>query len=381
MVRAEVNTNMSDDEIFAKLQETIDPHLLQTGTFFVDPASFNGTPNPAYDSGQTTRIPETTGPEQAPQPDHPQVAPPPGQPATPQPTAPPTPPQPAPPSPPIRSDFELQSSKAFITSVLTRYGLGELAGWAWQQIQAFKPDDQILLEMRETAAYKRRFPGISQRFAAGLNAITEEEYLQLENTYHSIMRASGLPNSFYDNRNDFTSFIANDLSPAELQFRIDEGFRRVAQTDPSVRAAFQEFYGTAGDGALAAMFLDPDRAAPLLIKQARSAEVAGLGRRAGVTIGQGQSEEIAGFSPSVGQIQAGFNNVLGNQPLGQETFTEFMDLNDGDLIAAAFQTSGAAEARQALRERRNKRLAAFSGGGGAAFFSGQGFVGLGVAGE
>ena len=313
----------------------------------------------------------------------PQKPPGPASPAVPsiaiEPTQPAPPQRTAPPPPPTRSEFELESSKAFITAILTRYGLGNLADWAWRQIGLFRPDEEILLDLREQDDYIKRFPGMNARFEKGLNAITEEQYLSLERTYFQIMRASGLPTSFYDGREDFTGFIVNDLSPAELQSRIDDGYARVTQTDPAVRAAFEEFYGGAGDAALAAMFVDPDRAAPLLIKQARTAEVAGIGRKSGVNIGQGQSEEIAAFSPSAAQINAGFSQVGSQADLDRETFTEFDTLRSGDLISAAFNTSGASEARQKIRQRRNARVAAFSGGGGAAFFQGQGFIGSGVA--
>jgi hypothetical protein len=262
---------------------------------------------------------------------------------------------------------------------LQRYGLEGLSTWAWDQITSFVPEEQILLELREQQAYKDRFPAMSVRFEAGLNAVSEEQYLSLERTYHQILRASGLPTNFYDGKEDFTTFIGNDLSPAELQFRIDDGYRRVSQTDPAVRAAFEEFYGGATDGALAAMFLDPDRAATELVAQARTAEVAGIGRRSGVNVGQGQSEEIAAFSPTAAQTNAGFSQVNNQADLERETFTELNNLRSGDLISAAFNTSGSVEARQKIRQRRNSRLAAFAGGGGAAFFQGQGFIGTGVA--
>ena len=287
--------------------------------------------------------------------------------------------QESPPPPPIRTEFQQNSSKAFMTTILDRYGLGGLAGWAWEKVGEFIPDEEIMLLLRDHPDYKARFPGMEGRFASGLNAISEEQYISLERTYFQIMRASGLPTSFYDGREDFTNFIVNDLSPAELSSRIEDGYNRVTQTDPAVRTAFEEFYGGSADAALAAMFLDPDRAAPMLMKMARTAEVAGIGRRSGVNIGQGQSEEIAAFSPTAAQTNAGFSQVNSQADLEQETFTEFNNLRSGDLISAAFNTSGGVEARQKIRQRRNSRLAAFAGGGGAAFFQGQGFIGTGVA--
>lgn len=278
-----------------------------------------------------------------------------------------------------RTAFQTQSSKMFLKGVLERYGLGGLVDWAWQQIGLFRPDEEILLDLREQDSYRQRFPGMRGREANGHNAISEEEYLSIETAYHQIMRASGLPPEFYDSNEDFTQFINNNTSPLELTSRIQDGYRRVAQTDPAVRAAFEEFYGGATDAALATMFLDPVRGADLLVKMARTAEVAGIGRRSGVAIGMSQSEEIAAFEPPVSQINAGFSQVGSQADLERETFGEYNNLQAGDLISAAFNTSGALEARQKIRKRRDSRMAAFSGGGGAAFFQGQGFIGTGTA--
>jgi len=280
---------------------------------------------------------------------------------------------------PPRTDLELNSSKAFLQSTLERYDLGTLIDDAWAWVAEFKTDEEIMILLRAHPVYKARFPAMAARFEADLNAVTEEQYLALERGYHQILRASGLPTNFYDGRDDFTTFIANDMSALELQDRIGEGFRRVAQTDPAVRSAFQEFYGTSGDAALASMFLDPNRSAAVLMDQARTAEVAGLGQRRGIDIGIGQSEEIAAFSPSVGSINQGFNQVEAQRRLSSESLSETSDIRSGDLVSAAFNTRGASEARTKIENRRNSRLAAFSGGGGAAFFQGQGFVGTGVA--
>jgi len=277
------------------------------------------------------------------------------------------------------------NAKAYLEDLMSQYGLEGLGDWLWEQIQSGAGDSgdysKILLDLRETQIYKDRFPAMDIRNTNRLNAITERDYIDLENEYAALMRMSGLPREFYDQRNDFTNFIANDVSPLEVQDRINEGYKRVAQTDPAIRDAFNSYYGFEGDNVLAALFLDPDRASNTLIAQARAAEVGGLGQRAGVTVGRNQAEEIAGTSPSANQIIAGMAAVGDQMPLQQETFSEQTDLTQADLLASVFNTSGALNARRALRDRRNRRMAAFSGGGGSAFFAGQGFVGLGVAGQ
>lgn len=358
-VRSQYDVALSDDEVLFWIQQkygSVD--TWGDGTFDIDGAWFP--------SGTATEKPQPPVTEPPPSNDPGDLPP---------------PEQEGPPAEDPLGEYEKLSAKGYIEAVLARYDLMELADWAWKQIQEFIPPDMILLNIRETDAWKRRFPAMDMRKAAGMNAVSPEEYINLENQYLRLMRAAGLPDQFWDSRSDFTQFIANDVSPAEVSARIDEGYRRVAQTAPEVRAAYAEFYGIAGDAALAAMFLDPDRASNVLVEQARTAEVAGLADRAGVDIGKAQATEIAQTAPTVGQIQAGIGQISSQADLARETFSEVFDLQTGDLVAAAFNTSGATEARREIRRRRNQRLAQFSGGGGAAFFAGQGFVGLGVAGD
>lgn len=274
-------------------------------------------------------------------------------------------------------DEAQEDAFAQLATILTTYDLSELFDWAKEAVLNGDPTSKILLELRDQSAYKERFAGMEARRAAGLSAISAEEYLELERRYGRVLRRSGLPDE-YQTRAKYAEFIGKDISELELNDRINEGYNRVYQAPEAVREAYRTFYAD-GDKALLSMFLDPDASSEILLRRARAAEAAGFGSIEGLSLTQDLSEQIADQDLSSEAVRSRFAQVQSQMGLTQETFAEFKDLQAGDVVASVFGTTNASEAREDLRRRRSQRLAAFSGGGGAAYSPGTGFVGFGVA--
>ena len=260
-----------------------------------------------------------------------------------------------------------RSAKEIITARLADYGLGNMGNFVHSLVfdEGVVDTNIIMGRLREQPQYKLRFAGNEARRKAGMNVLSEGEYIAMENQYRQLMRQSGLPIGFYDNNDDFTNLISNDVSVAELSERIAQGYEAVANADEFVIAEMQRLYGVE-EGQLAAYFLDPDKAAPLLIRQARSAFIAGAGaREAGMEITQEQALglEQAGVSPE--QARAGFQAIAG----GQELFGALPG-QTGEAITAEEQVAGvfgtSAAAQQRIRRRTRERQAEFEAGGGFA---------------
>lgn len=277
-------------------------------------------------------------------------------------------------------------ASAYLRDLLARYGLESLTDWMLDLIRqgGEQVDENVLIQqLRERPEYKTRFAAIEQRRQAGLPAISEADVLNYENTARQMFRAVGLPPGFYDQPEDFVDLLVKDVSPAELQGRIEDGWVRVAQQDPNVRAAFAEWFGPQSDAALAAVFLDPDKALPVLQKQVAAAEIGGLGRNFGFgdfTVDQALG--VAAGNP--GLSTSGVNQALGRLAAVRPVFSETASRRErgDDLVAGreglayAFDTGDAERVRTRIRQR----LAEFGGGSRAA--SGQrGLVGLGSAGQ
>jgi hypothetical protein len=277
-----------------------------------------------------------------------------------------------------------RDAKNTIKAVLATYGLDSLSdflyeAYAKQEVNINNPD-AIIFAIRGQEAYQKRFAANIARAKKGLSELDPGSYIELENGYRRLMQSNGLPIGFYDQTEDFTRLLEGDVSASELQDRIQNGFRAVQDADPEVKRQMQELYGVSEAG-LAAYFLDPTKAAPILTRQAEAAKIAARAKEQGnIQLQFATAEEIAARGITADEAQAGFT-TLGLQ---QGLYTEMM----GEQALTQQQKVGAAlgynvEAQRQLAERKGTRKAAFQGGGGFAKTTGQtsGTVqtGLGVA--
>lgn len=254
-----------------------------------------------------------------------------------------------------------------LSSLLRDFGLTapSLTRWLREQVTLAVSEDQIMLELQQRPEYKQRFPAMEARRKAGLPPITESEYIALEGQYTAIMRNAGMPPGFYDQQDDFTSFISQDMSPQELESRVLKGVVAAQQAPEEVKTALQDFYGIQNTtGALAAYYLDPDRALPEIEKQFAAAQVAGAGRGQGFDISQGKAEQLAAQGIGYAQANQGFSAVAANQNLFREQVGERADLDAVEEGVDAFVGQDG-QAQELLRQRAARREAAFGGTGGA----------------
>jgi hypothetical protein len=276
------------------------------------------------------------------------------------------------------------SAKAIIRQSLDQWNLGALADWVWQQYLgsgASNPGEAMMLimpDLRERPEYKARFPAMADLAARG-PAISESEYVGYEKTVAQVMRAAGLPPSFYDSPDDYARLLRANVSPDEVQSRVMNGYARVAHAPAEVRAAFHEFFGAAGDNALAAYFIDPAVALPVLEQQMTAATVAGIGRRFDIGTDRDLSMQLAQQGVDAGRAEQTFAELSASEGLFEENFGEVDELDIGEEgVLAAFNQDP--EARRRVERRSQSRQAAFSGSGGAAATR-AGAVGLGEAGR
>ena len=147
------------------------------------------------------------------------------------------------------------------------------------QIMADVSTEDTLLKLYDQPAYKARFPGMAALRTKN-RTITEDAYIKAENAIVETLKFFDLPVGFYDNRETLGSIIGNEVSPKEVQDRAQAAQDLAKATNPEIRTALKEFYNI-GEGDITAHFLNGDLAAPLLLKQARAAEIAGVAKTAG----------------------------------------------------------------------------------------------------
>lgn len=106
-------------------------------------------------------------------------------------------------------------------------GLEELADIVVQLVQDNGTENSniIYTELRKTEPYRQRFAGNFERLAQGKVVLSEAEYLYQEKMYTETLAAYGA--SDLGSRENYSRFIANDVSPNELNQRFNTAYTRV----------------------------------------------------------------------------------------------------------------------------------------------------------
>ena len=266
-----------------------------------------------------------------------------------------------------------QDARTTMAAVLDTYGLGELSDYVYNEIIVketvnINNPDAIIFAIRDQPAYKKRFAGNAARLNKGLSELDPASYIGLENQFRQTLQSNGLPANFYDQTEDFQTLIEGDVSPAELNERVQQGYRAVADADPAVKEQMKNLYGV-DEGQLAAYFIDPKRTAPLLTRQAQAANIAARGlEQGGIQLSGAFAEDLARRGITEQQARAGFAEVGGLGELRQ-TFAGETALSSEQLAGAAFGLDVAAQ--QELERRRRLRTGEFAGGGSFARTTGE----------
>lgn len=272
-------------------------------------------------------------------------------------------------------------SRTVLRAYLNQYELGDLTDdtykmLAGQQITAETNIDVIGELLKDTYVYQTRFAGNVTRAANKQATYSISEYLTLEDNYKAAMQGSGLPTSFYDSPKDYANFIGGDVSVAEVQRRVDEGFKAVNDANPEVVKQLKSLYNV-GDGGIAAYFLDPTKATDMLVKQAAAAGRSAQAQlQAGMQLTQTQAEGLVADNVSTQAAQQGFTEIGKSQGLYSNLIGETGAITQEEQIAGTFGTNQAAAQR--IAQRKRQRQAEFTTGG--TFTTTQGGVsGLGSA--
>lgn len=273
-----------------------------------------------------------------------------------------------------RKRREGQSAYDLLFSEFDRYGLGALVDPLKSLIIEGLSRDEMTLRLRGTDAYKKRFAANQARINKGLRALDESEYVALEDQYQNIMRRYGMPTSYYTRgdmgrQEGFERFIGADVSPVELEDRIQTAYDRVINANPEVAQSLRSFYPDITDGDILAYALDPDRALSQIQRKVTAAEIGAGARMAGLAAGVTRAEELATLGVTKSQAQQGFQTIAEFLPGAQKLSDIYRKQGLGEFTQATaeqevFGITGAAEAGRKRRKLSELEQASFSGQSG-----------------
>ena len=270
-----------------------------------------------------------------------------------------------------------QSAFDLLFQQFSQYGLGGLVEPLRALIESGVNPAEFTIKLRETDAYKKRFAANAQRINKGLRALSEAEYITLEDQYQDVMRRYGLPQSFYargdmGRQEGFEKFISGDVSPVELEDRIQTAQNRVTNAPSQVRDALSQFYGRElGNGDILAYVLDPDRALPDIKRKVTAAEIGAGAMQAGLATGVARAEELGRFGITGEQARQGFSTIAEFLPSAQKLSDIYGKQGLGPYTQEVaeqevFGITGAAESGRKRRKLAELETASFSGQAGVA---------------
>lgn len=254
---------------------------------------------------------------------------------------------------------ERRSAFALLKEEFNRYGLGDLVGDIEKLTAEGIGPAEFSLRLRQTTPYKNRFKANEARIGAGLAALTEAEYISLEDQYQNVMRRYGLPASFYakdgqGRQANLEKFISGDVSPAELEDRVQLAVNRVDKAAPGILRALETYYGGPGGiskSNLVAYVLDPQRALPDIQRKIQAAEIGAAAETAGFGLGALRAEELAARGITQAQAQQGYQTAAEIIPRAGQ-LADIYGAEKYDQTAAEQEIFGLEGAASARRKRQ-----------------------------
>lgn len=271
-------------------------------------------------------------------------------------------------------DLSELNAYALLEELFRMYNLEELV----PVIQGYMADGigsaqaKILLKTNEV--YKTRFKGNELRVAQGLNAISEAEYITLENDYTETLRAYGQsdffgplgPNGRKARTAKMAEVIGFDLSANQFDERISTAVTRVKNGDAGTRDAFATLYGVT-DSDLIKYFLNPVEGSAQLKAKVAAAEISGASINAGLGMTSlGTSEELAKLGIDKAAARVGYENIANYLPrtttLGK-IYNE-TGINYTKATGEEEEFKGLASAKRKRQELKQLELGSFAGSSG-----------------
>jgi hypothetical protein len=272
-----------------------------------------------------------------------------------------------------------QSAYDLLNAEFSKYGLGSLVQPLEGLIKSGASPDEFSLKLRESEPYKQRFKANAQRISKGLKAISEAEYIGLEDQYQNILRNAGLPDSYWKQTVDartgivsqegFSNFIANDVSALELKDRVSTAQERLIYANPEVSIALKTFYPDISNGDLLAYALDPTKGLEQIKRRITAAEVGSSAVQMGLTTNVTDAEYLARYGVTKAAAQQGYRTAAEVLPTASKLGDIYASQGLGAYTQQTaeqeiFNVPGAAEAAAKRKKLVGLEQAAFSGQSG-----------------
>jgi hypothetical protein len=266
-----------------------------------------------------------------------------------------------------------QSAYDLLYSQFKQYGLESLVEPLKGLITTGVSPAEFTIKLRESEPYKKRFAGNAARIQKGLRALSEEEYISLEDQYQNVMRNYGLPSSYYEKgemgvQPGFTNLIAGNVSAAELENRVQQAVDVVEKGPKEYVDAIKQFYPDISRGDLLAYVLDPEKALTKIQARIGAAKIGGEYLRGGLATDVARAEELQRQGVTAEAARQGVQAVQSLAPRGGMLAEIYQTgpYGQAQVEEEVYGLAGATEARKRREKLGELERASFSGSAGTA---------------
>jgi hypothetical protein len=261
-----------------------------------------------------------------------------------------------------------QNAFDILYSQFSQYGLEALVEPLKGLILDNVSPAEFAVRLRQTEPYRKRFAANAARINKGLKALSEGEYLALEDGYQSIMRNYGLPASYYTKgdlgrQEGFEKFIAGDVSPAELEERIMTAQNRVLNAAPEITIALRRFYPDINSSDILAYTLDPEKGLADIRNKVTTAEIGGAALAAGLSTSLTDAEYLRRHGVTKETAQSGYSAIGSGLERGRQLANIYQQPDYTQAVAEeeVFKLPGQTQAGEKRRKIIGLEKAEFGG--------------------
>ena len=270
---------------------------------------------------------------------------------------------------PVQS-AEFKDAYALLNQTFRDYGLESLVPAIEGFMKRNLGPNQAAIELRTMPEYIARFKGNDLRRASGKNALTEAEYLAVEDAYDQTLRAYGQQNYFGIDRKTkqekAAELIGNDISAVEFKDRIQLAVDRVQNADPMTKDVLKQFYPTLNENDLIGYFLNPKDNLPKLQEKVTASEIGAAAKGLNLATDVATATDLAKYGVTQAEAREGYSGISAVLP----TTTKLGDIYNETGVKYA-QKEAEAEVFKGNQDAATKRKrlasmerAAFSGSSG-----------------
>lgn len=264
---------------------------------------------------------------------------------------------------------ETQDAFAILKSALSNYGLETLYPVIEGYMKSGLGSEQAKLKIKQEPVYQARFAGNEKRRTAGLNVLSEAEYLALEDAYSQTLKAYGQQTYFGGTREarqaTMAELIGGDVSATEFKDRIDLASTRVANADPGVKAQLKSYYDIQ-ESDLVGYFLNPKQNLPKLEEKVKAAEIGSAAALQNLGTSLATAEDLAKFGVDLATARKGYAAIANVLPTAEKLGQIYSEegINYDQAAAEAETFKGLASAQRKRLQLAEKEIASFSGRSG-----------------